>query len=181
MLGKIEKENSLPRSRLLEALNYDRDTGVFTWRIVRNSRAGRAKVGFEAGCKNKNDGYIQITIDQVKQQAHRLAWFYVYGTWPKEQIDHINGVRHDNRIANLREVTISENRKNIRLRDNNTSGRIGVSWASRDKRWRAAIQVNGKMMHIGNFKEFDDAVRAREVAEKHYGFHKNHGRIHAAS
>jgi len=180
MFGSKKKEAALSHSRLLEALSYNPDSGTFVWNIAKNSYAGKVKIGAPAGSKHKGDGYIQITIDQVRQQAHRLAWFYVHGVWPKEQLDHINGVRDDNRIVNLREVSVSENRKNLRLRDNNTSGRIGVSWAQRDKRWRAAIQVNGKMIYIGNFKEFEDAVKAREIAEKHYGFHENHGRTHEA-
>ena len=176
MFGKKEKEDALSLDRMMEVLEYSPETGIFFWKVDKRGFRGKAKAGSAAGTLSKSDGYIQITIDQVRQQAHRLAWFYVTGNWPKEQIDHINGIRSDNRICNLREVSVSENRKNIKLRDNNTSGRVGVSWAKKDNRWRAAIQVGGKMIYIGNFKEFEDAVKAREVAEKHYGFHVNHGR-----
>jgi hypothetical protein len=99
------------------------------------------------------------------------------GDFPEDQIDHINGVRSDNRWCNLRAVSRQENAKNKRTPSDNSSGVIGVCWDRREKKWRAEIQ-SGKVKHaLGHFPEFSDAVAARKKAERDLEFHKNHGRI----
>ncbi len=100
----------------------------------------------------------------------------VHDEWPRDQIDHINGVRTDNRIGNLRSVTSRENSRNLKLPTNNTSGRIGVMWSGRDSKWLAVIQVDGGKKHLGYFDNFEDASNARKAAELKYDFHENHGR-----
>jgi len=104
-----------------------------------------------------------------------LAWLYVYGTMPKEQIDHINHVRDDNRIINLREVTHSENHKNRTKQSNNTSGVTGVHWLEEKERWQAYIKGDDKKIHLGTFKNKNDAISARKEAEIKYNYHSNHG------
>ena len=127
----------VPIDYIKECLSYDSETGLFLWlkrpdnhfspnQVQHGHNKHRA--GTEAG--SIKNGYKSITITyqckRYKYYAHRLAWFIYYGEWPKNQIDHINGVRTDNRIKNLRSVTVSENRKNAKLRIDNKSGRVGV-------------------------------------------------------
>ena len=107
-----DSKQELTAERLREVLAYDPDTGVFTWK-ARTSPFSRVNVGDVAG-NLRRDGYIEICVDGRKHQSHRLAWLYVYGEWPADQIDHINGIRTDNRIANLREANNAENHHNLR-------------------------------------------------------------------
>lgn len=167
-------ESEVSRKRITEVLDYNPETGVFNWKI---QPARRWKNREQTGSLSKSDGYIRITIDGHRCAAHRIAWMWVHGKWPEGQIDHINHDRSDNRIENLRDVTVSENRKNQIPSKANTSGVTGVSWAARDKRWTTRITVNGKTMSLGNYKDFKDAVSARKAASKKYGFHENHGKM----
>lgn len=132
--------------RLRELLDYDPDTGLFTWRVrTRNS----VKFGDVAGCFSST-GYWQIQIDGRKHRAHRLAWLYVTGEWPTSDLDHINGIRDDNRIANLRAATRSENGQNQREpQSHNKVGYLGVH--SHQGKFRAIIILDGKKKHIGCF------------------------------
>ena len=136
----------LTQERLKELLDYDPETGVF----VRKASRGTAKAGSVAGCMY-NTGYIMIRIDSKDYTAHRLAWLYVYGCWPTNQIDHINRVKDDNRLCNLREATQSENNWNVGKYKNNKSGLTGVSWHNSTKKWQAQISVNGKLIYLGLF------------------------------
>jgi len=144
-----------------------------TGELIRFSKPGR-----EAGHLRK-DGYRYVstaTLGAGKQLlAHRIIWNMVYKKWPNE-IDHVNGVRDDNRLSNLREVDDTGNAKNNRLYKNNKSGCIGVHWYKRTSMWRAEIQSNNKAIFLGYFTSKDDAIKARKDAEIKYGFHKNHGR-----
>ena len=149
---------------LRSVLDYDPATGIFTWK-VRTSTS--VKVGDVAGCPN-GDGYLQIGLQNRLYQAHRLAWLYVYGEWPKDQLDHTNRIRTDNRISNLREVTNKQNGQNASKRRDNTSGHPGVCWHKRDSKWRATIKHNQKKIHLGYFENLEDAVAARKAAEKLY-------------
>ena len=143
-------------------LNYDPDTGIFCWR-VQPSR--NVKAGVVAGTVN-HDGYIRIKIDGTLFMAHRLAWLYVYGAWPQDQIDHINGDKRDNRIANLRDVSRSVNMQNqVRAQKDNKSGLRGVSWNKNKKRWEAGISVNGRNEYLGSF-DTTEAAHAAYLAAK---------------
>lgn len=145
--------------------------------INRVHRGRRALPGMVAGTPN-GQGYLCVRVNTINYRVHRLVWLITYGRWPEGQIDHINGVRDDNRIENLREVSVQENQRNTHIRIDNTSGVTGVSkelWG-----WRARIKVGGKKINIGFFKSFDDAVAARKKAEAELGFHPNHGRTDAA-
>lgn len=153
-------------------LHYDDDTGVFTWKI-RMSQSVRS--GDKAGYMD-DEGYWRIKIDGQLYGAHRLAIFYCFARYDELEVDHINGIRDDNRLVNLRSVTNHENNKNKALHKNNTSGVIGVGWRKARSCWQSTIMVNKKTLYLGNFHNFDDAVKARKDAEKKYGFHENHGR-----
>lgn len=157
---------ALTAERLRELLAYDPGTGTFTWR-VRSAR--RIKVGDAAGCDN-GYGYLRIRIDGVEHKAHRLAWLYVNGLWPVSQIDHINGLRDDNRIGNLRDVSQSVNSQNLRsaTAQNKSSGLLGVSWHKRDSRWVAQINIDGKKHHLGYFNTAELAYAAYLEAKREF-------------
>lgn len=162
----------LTQKRLKQLLSYYPDTGDFTWLKYRNYQA---TIGQVAGYKNK-EGYIVICIDNKIHLAHRLAWLYIHGEWPQNQIDHINGVRHNNKINNLRLATNQENQKNRKLQKNNKSGITGVIWYKQTNRWMARLQHNSKNVHLGFYKDKFEAICARKSAEIKYEFHENHGR-----
>lgn len=162
--------NKLTQKRLKELLKYDKKSGIFT----RKTGRGGKKANDIAGSLHKT-GYIIINVDEKSYQAHRLAWLYVYGEMPKEQIDHINHIKTDNAIKNLRMATQKENSKNMSKSKKNTSGVTGVHWHNVAKRWCARINVDGKKIHLGLFAQFSDAVNARKNAEILHGYHENHG------
>lgn len=154
--------------RLRELLDYNPLTGVFTWLV---SRGRNAKAGHLAGSV-RPDGYIRIMIDRRKYFAHRLAWLYVYGVWPADEIDHVNGDPSDNRIVHLREATRPKNLHNVVApnSDNNTSGHRGVSWDKSRGKWQACIQVDGHTKHLGRFTDLGEASAAYFAAkDRHHG------------
>ena len=161
----------ITQEELKELLNYDQDTGIFTWKV---SPARQVSSGDIAGTKRK-DGYIQIKVDNELILSHRLAWIYMYGYLPK-YIDHINGQRDDNRITNIREVSNQQNSLNSKISKNNTSGIKGVYWDKSRNKWAVRLFVNGKCKF---FKRFDDMDLAKlvieEVRNKYHGKYANHG------
>ena len=162
----------LTQERLKELLSYNPETGVFTWLT---SGAGRRK-DLVAGSLHNTRGYIVLCINGFgKLQAHRLAWLYVYGKNPNGEIDHINHIRNDNRISNLRSVDKKDNCKNKSMLKTNTSGFTGVSWNKSQCKWEAHISSNNKKIHLGFFIEFNSAKDARIKAEQKYEYHENHG------
>jgi len=152
----------ITQTRLKELLHYEPTTGLFTWLVDRK----KAKKGTHP--TYTNHGYICIRIDTVLYGAHRLAWLYVHGSMPKEQLDHINRDRMDNRIDNLREVTAGQNRMNMGMKTTNTSGYTGVSWNKRTQRWEANIKANGKRIGLGHHKDILDAHNAYQAAKLIY-------------
>ena len=146
-------------------LDYDPRTGCLTWKIDR----GRGVcAGDSAGWVSQPSGYRMLRINGRPHMAHRVAWLLNYGEWPGDQIDHINGDRGDNRIANLRLATNSENAKNRKIQSNNRSGVAGVCWHRRGKKWVAQIRVNGRRRHLGYFVTKHEAIAARRQAEAQY-------------
>jgi hypothetical protein len=160
----------ITQAQLKNIFDYDKITGNFT-RIVKTSN--RVNVGDIAGCKNQ-DGYLSISIGGVNYCSHRLAWLYVYGAFPVNSIDHMNGITCDNKISNLRDVNHSTNGKNSKTPKTNNSGFIGVRY--RNKKWTARIHDKGNSFHLGSFDVLSDAVKARIEAEERMGYHPNHGR-----
>lgn len=173
-----EKELALPAERVRQVfvINADDPNQYLRWNKLEH-RVRRIPHGEVAGCVFPN-GYRKICVNGRSYQAHRLAFAYHYGRWPIYQIDHINGVRDDNRIENLREVTHAENHKNKKLPNTNKSGVPGVR-LDRGK-WVSAIYVGKRQQtYLGRYSCFLDAVAARYRAEREYGFHQNHGRLSA--
>lgn len=145
----------ITQERLKELLHYDPETGIFTWIVHKSSSGVR---GEAAGYKNPS-GYIYIKIDHRTYLAHRLAWFYMVGEWPSDEIDHKDGDKANNKFKNIREATRSHNMQNKHVAaSNNESGLLGVS-RSRN-RWKAAIRVAGRLRYIGTFDTPEEAHAA---------------------
>lgn len=135
-------------------LNYDCETGNLFWKTSHNRCA---MAGWIAGTVRPS-GYVEIGIKGRYYKAHRIAWLYVHGHWPTGDIDHKNGVKHDNRLSNLREATDSQNQANAKLSKRNSIGLKGVSLFR--GRWRARIKFNGKTINIGCFADRHEAHSA---------------------
>lgn len=173
---------------LRQLLTYNPETGDLIWRARTPEMFLRGTP--EAACKMWNkkfsgkpaftyvglDGYLHGTIKPWRLPAHRVAWAIFHDAWPMGQIDHINGVRTDNRLANLRDVTVTENNRNCALRKTNRSGVTGVHFNRFCGKWTAQIRIDGKARHLGLFDSLQDAASARKSAEALIGFHPNHGR-----
>jgi hypothetical protein len=146
---------------------YDPDTGVFRWKV--NRPGGIAKKGSVAGYVNRR-GYQLITVDGRHYRSHRLAWMYMHGYFPENQIDHINRNPADNQFENLREVSQVCNTRNSRTYCTNTSGVKGVSFEERNLKWSAGVMVDNNTKHLGYYDDFADAVCARLAAEQCLGW-----------
>ena len=164
---------------LCEHLNYDPETGVFTWKKVRKF-AHAIKVGEVAGYINE-EGYVRIKFNRKSYAAHRVAWFYVYGSLPSDYIDHINGTKHDNRISNLRDITQTDNNRSTTKPRHNKSGYVGVSWHTRAGKWAAVIRVDGKNRHLGLFIDPEEAHRVYLKAKSELHPNANLHRVAASS
>jgi len=162
----------ITRKRLKQIFHYCPETGIFTRLIVVGTRG---KVGDSVGC-DSGRGYRCIRIDSKTYSSHRLAYLYMTGKFPDDEIDHISGDRTDNRWCNLRAVTRNENLKNQKTPSNNKSGVIGVHWSASGSKWYAQITANGIQKHLGCFDDLSVAKEARKKAEIDHGFHQNHGR-----
>lgn len=147
-----------------DALSYDPSTGLFTWRVspCKNVKAGDAAGFSRAG------GYVGIQIGGKTYYAHRLAWLYVHGRWPTHQLDHINRIRGDNRIANLRECTNTENQQNRNVSRANVSGFTGVSWNRAARKWVAQIRAHGRKQYLGLFPTSEAAHAAYTEAKRKF-------------
>lgn len=150
-------------NKIKELFQYDPDTGHIYWRTPGFGRPMDRPAG--TVCSN---GYIGILIEGKRIYAHRIAWAIFNGEWPSMQIDHINLIKTDNRIINLRNVSNSQNGKNLPIYKSNTSGASGVSWDKHNSKWRAVIKVNFRQINIGRFSKFEDAVTTRKAAEEKY-------------
>lgn len=149
--------------QLREMLHYNPETGILTWRKKRNHKS------VQAGCLNKN-GYRYVVINKQRHQEHRVAWAIQYGEWPKDCIDHENMVRSDNRLANLREATVTENNRNRGPQSNNTTGFKGVTRDKNTGRYQARIRDNKKTFHLGCFDTAKEASEAYvSAAAIHHG------------
>lgn len=142
----------------VDLLSYDKDTGIFRWK--KDLRAVSA--GDVAGCKDK-DGYTVIFTGGKAFKAHRLAWLFVYGEMPSGTIDHINRVRDDNRICNLRIASIQQQAQNKNKHRNNRSGYPGIFWSMSKRKWQAQITYKNKRYHVGLFDDIKEAKRQRDI------------------
>lgn len=157
----MAKRPPFPLSLINERLAYDPNTGALTWLV---SPANNAPIGSVAGAQLKT-GYRKITINDHQMLAHHVAWWLHYGEWPEMQVDHVNGIRTDNRIANLRLATQAQQNFNTLPSCKNTSGIKGVALCSKTKMWRAYITVKRKQLFLGNYRNKQDAIAARLAAE----------------
>lgn len=149
----------ITQKRLKEVLNYDQNTGVFT-------RKTGPYLGKSAGTL-RPDGYVQIRIDGSFYRAHRLAWLYVTGMWPRSYIDHIDCNKANNKFSNLREADKTENNCNRGKQTNNKSGYKGVTRYSSTNSFRAQITYRNKQIHLGYFKTREAAFDAyKKAAER---------------
>jgi len=157
-------KEELTQEKLKELLYYDQLTGVFKWKIKPRQSVN---IGDIAGTILKK-GYISIAINRKRYQAHRLAWLYVYGKWPENQIDHKDTVKHHNWIKNLREATNTQNQQNkiVANRNNKSSGILGVQLDKRSCKYKASIRVDYKPIHLGYFETKEEAHEAYITAKR---------------
>lgn len=156
----LPQKDDISISRLHELLDYNDETGALIWK---SNITKRNRIGSKAGCE-KSCGYVRIQINGSLYQAHRIAWALHFGEWPKSSIDHINCIRNDNRICNLRDATHHQNMMNSRIRSHNKCGFKGV-YKSRNK-YRAQISFFGKRVLLGYFETPEMAHEAYAAAAK---------------
>lgn len=147
-------------AQLSKVFKYDPYTGIFRWRVSRNTRT---KAGTVTGNYTEG-GYIRIRFQGKYHYAHRLAWAYVYGEWPQHELDHINQIKSDNRIANLRLATLSQNRTNIGIKINNYLGVRGVSRSGR--KFMVRISHNHTTYYLGTYDTLEEAKVAHQTKAK---------------
>ena len=153
------------QARLHELFHYDELTGVFIWKVGRGGVLAGAVAGGQDSC-----GYLQMRFCGTKASCHRLAWLYVYGVFPENELDHINGIKNDNRIENLRPATRANNMCNIGVRKNSKTGVKGVTWDTQHGKFRAQIMHQGKRHNIGRFDDAESASAAyAETAHRLHG------------
>ena len=175
-----------PVDLLRKLLRYEPETGKLFWRerhlnhfkSQRDMTSWNAKnAENEAFTSYDGHGYKRGAIFRRHYPAHRVAYAIYHGAWPEGDIDHINGVRNDNRIENIRCVSRSGNARNQKLRRNSKTGNVGVHWYNRLGRWVARATIDGHCRHIGTYGCKTAAIVARRAFEQKNGFHENHGRV----
>lgn len=187
-MTEVNNESYISMLRL--AIEYSPSSGSLVWlercRDMFDSdrihKSWNTKWAGKPALNSEDDGYLKGNFMGAKLSAHRAAWMVCHGDIPDgKQIDHINGDRKDNRIENLRLVEPIENSHNMKMSSKNTSGYTGVCWVSHLSKWNARISVNGKRIALGCYESQGDAISARRLAERTYGFHPNHGRKNACA
>ena len=181
----MAKRDDLTAEYVRSILDYDHETGKLTWRArpIEMFCDGRHPAGDKCSAWNarfagkeagsrKTSGYIMVGVDGLLTPAHRLAWLWMTGAWPKDQIDHINLDKYDNRFTNLRESDQCENMSNRNAPSHNTSGYKGVSWHKYMGMWVARIQTRRKPVVLGYFSSKIEAAAEyqRAAAELHGEF-----------
>jgi len=151
----------ITQQELKKKLEYNPESGNFRWKV----NTGGGRIGAVAGYK-RSEGYINIHLGKKQFPAHRLAWLYVHGYLPENDIDHRNRIKHDNRLSNLRESSRQCNNRNSCRQCNNTSGVTGIIFEKRYKKWMAQIMVNRKRKTLCRCDDFDEAVAHRFAAEQ---------------
>lgn len=176
LIKRVYEDGKTPeavgRLSLHEILKYDPITGKLFWKMTR----GGVSIGEEAGWVDESSGYKRISIYGATKYAHVVAWELFHGEIPNGQVDHINGDKTDNRIANLRECSPAQNAQNRKNRVDNKSGVKGASWNASRRKWCARVTVNKKVFFLGFFSNITDAEK--EIAkfrDRHHGEFANHG------
>lgn len=154
---------------------YDREAGVLYWRIRNGNNTRRNYVA--GSSKGTKEGYRRVGIKGKIYKEHRIIMMLCFGHIPENaEIDHINHVRDDNRLCNLRFVTGSENKKNQSVSSKNTTGVTGVYFSKARKKYRARISVDRKIINLGNYDTLEEAAAARAEANLKFNFNNNHGK-----
>lgn len=183
MPARILSENLPQVEYLRECLSYSPESGLLTWKhrprdhftcdrghsVFLSSFAGRT-----AGSRARI-GYLSVGIDHVLYYAHRIAWALHYGVPPAQFIDHINGVKDDNRIVNLHDVPADVNQRNQVRRSDNTSGITGVYWHRQRGKWGARIRRDNRNYYLGLYDDINKAIAARQRANERFDFSPYHG------
>lgn len=157
-------KTDLTAARLREVLKYDPVTGLFVNLVTRSNSS---KAGQVIGALDNSTGYLKLGLDGKTYNLHRLAWLHVHGEWPEGQIDHINGIRSDNRFCNLRDVPQRMNLQNRRSATSGSkSGLLGVYWHGHSRLWHAVIGASGKTHSLGYFKDKHEAHAAYLAAKR---------------
>ena len=179
---------NLTPEKLRQLLRYEPDSGELFWRertpdlfMIPTSQSqcdawNRKHAGQKAFTYLAKHGYLVSNISKLPFYAHRAAWAIYHGVQPSGKLDHINGIRTDNRIINLREVTNAENARNMAISSANTSGVSGVYFHAQTGKWCVQISAYGRKVGLGLFTEKSDAIIARKAAERVLSYHPNHGR-----
>lgn len=171
----VDKNKSkLTQDFLKSVVNYDPITGIFTRLNKASSTDKKPKVAGSLRIKQSGKAYLGFYILGKNKFCHRLAFLYMEGYMP-DQVDHKNGNGCDNRWENLRVASNTSNCRNQRLRSNNTSGQLGVSWHKHTNQWAIRINVNGKRISLGYTKNLQKAISIRKTAEIKYGYSESHG------
>lgn len=155
-----------------ELFVYDRETGIIKWRKRFNPKQ---RADLVAGCAN-GDGYTRIGINGKIYPAHRIAMLLAYGFYGDGlDVDHINHIRDDNRLVNLRFATHTDNQRNQSINSRNATGVTGVFYRVDMRKYVAQIQVDRKTIYLGSFVSLEEAAKARRDADIKYKFNANHG------
>lgn len=176
----MAKRSDITAEYARQLLNYDPETGILTWKARTPDMFEDGLRAKEWRCRNWNakfagkragcicNGYQRIRVNDVLYVGHRLAWLITYGAWPDDELDHRNGTADGDSLINLRPATRQQNCQNLRLRSDNKSGHMGVSWNKSSSKWGARIKISGKYLHLGLFDEVTDAANAYLAAKAKY-------------
>ena len=176
--------NDLPKPELLrKLLRYESRSGKLFWRKRElsmfkresNGRGWNTRCADTAAGTIDGKGYLSVNILGRLYIGHRVIFAMCHGHWPKNQIDHFDGDRTNNRIENLRDVTSQTNSCNAAMNSKNTSGAVGVYLNKRSHRWCAQMKWHGRTYHLGSSRDFNEAVAMRKAEEKRLGFTERHG------
>lgn len=178
-MALIKKDRDIPQSRVRELFDYDPETGIMVRKINVHSGRGssigggkiQARAGEIVGSENPSTGYLYVRVDGSVRFLHRIVWLWYHGYMPETDIDHINRIKTDNRIENLREVSRTCNVRNRSLNRNSSSGIKGVSYCSRAKAWKPYINVGGVRACLGYFEDKVEAAAHRYCAEQYLNWH----------
>ena len=176
----------LPSPEILrKLLRYEPETGKLFWRkrtpdMFKTEKACRCwntrHAGNETFSSVDKDGYLLGMIFYRRLKSHRVIYAMAHGRWPKGQIDHIDGVKTNNKIENLRDVSPSQNARNMPLRTDNKTGISGITFHKRSKKWQCQLRDGGTDKYIGSFDTLGGAIAAMSSARAEHGYHENHGR-----
>lgn len=164
---------TITQARLKDLLHYDPETGDFTWRLVRGGKLPGDIAG--SVCRARGKSYRRIRVDDELVMAHRLAWLYVHGVWPEDELDHDDGDGLNNRILNLKPADRLANNQNASLRKDNRTGVPGV-FRVRNGKYQAKIRHEGQVQYLGTFDGMPAAAAAKKAAEEKFQFHPQHGK-----